>query len=80
MPAHRDVPNWRYGDILRYDDSRYPTDTTRVMFLGWEYTDSVGLWGAVAHLLVVKTSGLWADVKVGDVLKPYCGWWDRVDE
>lgn len=74
MPNYREVPRWKFGDILTNDEPSNLTrdHTQRAMFLAWK---SLGDWDPSESIpyLVLLSGELLADA--GTVITPYCGWW-----
>lgn len=77
MPNWREVPDWKYGDILTVDSPTDPSDhrTTRAMFLRWEYRADFNPAESVFVAIVVKPNPDRMREKAGQIIRPYCGWW-----
>ena len=74
MPNWRDVPDWKFGDMLVLDDSRDPEGAS-AMFLRWEFTADFNPTESIFRGLLLRPSKLWPDKQAGDIIEPYCGWW-----
>lgn len=70
MPNWRDVPDWKFGDIL-VTDHPAQVGVTKVMFLNWEFTADFNPTESVFRGLVVGDE----TEDIGAILTPYCGWW-----
>jgi hypothetical protein len=79
MPNHRELPRWRYGDVLTNDEPSHPDadHKDRAMFVAWEHTNDYNPTESVCVLIRLSTPFA-TPVNQLRVLRPYCGWWTDV--
>lgn len=78
MSGHETVPDWKFGQIVRYTMDR----TVLAVVIGWEYRADDNPSESIV-VLALLTRGAQQDpsdpIQVGEIFKPYCGWWRAVD-
>lgn len=82
MPHHPDLPGWQFGDVLAYDDSTEDPDSkVRAMFVCWGAIDDIPDYSSSVMALVILTeTPRWPNSHVGDIARPYAGWWKDAPE
>lgn len=86
MPGHREVPRWRFGDVLTSVDHTLAIQS-RAMFVAWDRaasttrTSVLGDWDpneSVPVLVLLdhdESISVLENGRPRRVIRPYCGWW-----
>ena len=78
MPNHREIPRWKYGDILTNDEPSSPSSDhrSRAMFVSWEYVNYSNPTESIPILIRLSDP----HATLPRVIRPYCGWWTDVSD